>query len=141
MSLCHSVTVALGVCMTTLQRPATLESRATQHSQYWQPDPFAACTDLFSAENMARCSDPDTSKAAAALLDPTKLEFEVLEAIKSFGINGCISEQIENQLPHIKCSSLTPRYAGLAKKGLIRDSGLRRVATSRRQQIVWVAIW
>jgi len=127
--------------MTTLQRPATLQSRETQSSQFYQSNPFADCTDLFSPENMARCSDPDTSKAAAALLDPTKLEFEVLEAIKSFGSNGCISDQIEAKLSHIKCSSVTPRYAKLAQKGLIRDSGLRRVARSNRQQIVWVAIW
>lgn len=127
--------------MTLLQRPETLQSRATQSSQFYQSNPFGACTDLFSPENMARCSDPDTSKAAAASLDPTKLEAEVLDAIKSFGSQGCISDQIEGQLPHIKCSSLTPRYAGLAKKGLIRDSGLRRVAKSRRQQIVWVATW
>jgi hypothetical protein len=127
--------------MTTLQRPAALQSRETQSSQYWQPDPFADCTDLFSPENMARCSDPDTSKAAAASLNPAKMESEVLEVIKSFGIEGCISDQIEGLLSHIKISSLSPRYAGLAKKGLIRDSGLRRVAKSRRQQIVWVAIW
>jgi hypothetical protein len=127
--------------MTTLQDSATLQSRATQSSHFYQPNPFGACTDLFSPENLARCTDPDTSKAAAAALDPTKLESEVLEAIKSFGSLGCISEQIEAKLSHIKCSSVTPRYAKLAQKGLIRDSGLRRVALSKRQQIVWVAVW
>ena len=127
--------------MTPYQRPEALQSRATQSSQYWQPDPFAVCTDLFSPEHLARCSDPDTSKAAAASLDPTKLESEVLDVIKSFGDAGCISDQVELKLSHIKCSSLTPRYAGLVKKGLIQDSGQRRVARSKRQQIVWVATW
>jgi hypothetical protein len=104
-------------------------------------DPFAVCTDLFSPEHMARCSDPDTSKAAAALLNPTKLEQEVLGVIKSFGSNGCISDEIEAQMSHRKGSSITPRYAGLAKKGLIRDSGIRRLSVAKRQQIVWIAIW
>jgi hypothetical protein len=127
--------------MTTLQNPETLLGRASLVSQFFRSEPFGTCTDLFSPENMARCTDPDTSKAAAASLDPTKLEGEVLAAIKSFGTNGCISDQIEAKLSHIKCSSVTPRYAKLNQKGLIRDSGERRVALSGRQQIVWVAIW
>lgn len=127
--------------MTTLQNPATLQGRASLMRQFYQSEGFGTCTDLFSPENMARCTDPDTSKAAAAALDPTKLESEVLEVIKSFGNNGCISDQVESILSHIKCSSLTPRYAGLVKKGLIQDSGQRRVARSKRQQIVWVATW
>ena len=127
--------------MTTLQNPETLLGRASLVSQFFRSEPYGTCTDLFSPENMARCTDPDTSKAAAALLDPTKLEGEVLAAIKSFGTNGCISDQIEAKLSHIKCSSVTPRYAKLNQKGLIRDSGERRVALSGRQQIVWVAIW
>jgi hypothetical protein len=127
--------------MTTLQNPETLVGRASLFSRLFKSEGFGSCTDLFSPENMARCTDPDTSKAAAASLDPTKLESEVLAAIKSFGTNGCISDQIEAKLSHIKCSSVTPRYAKLAQKGLIRDSGERRVALSGRQQIVWVAIW
>ena len=127
--------------MTALQNPESLVSWASLIGQLTPSKPFAICTDLFSPEHMARCSDPDTSKAAAARLDPTKLEREVLEAIKSFGREGCISDQVEANLSHIKMSSLTPRYAGLAKKGLIRDSGLRRTALSKRQQIVWVATW
>ena len=127
--------------MTTLQNPLTLLGRASLARQYFQSEPYANCTDLFSPENMARCSDPDTSKAAAASLDPTKLEGEVLATIKSFGANGCISDQIEAKLSHIKCSSVTPRYAKLNQKGLIRDSGERRKALSGRQQIVWVATW
>lgn len=127
--------------MTATQRLETLPNRETLISHFYQSEPFGNCTDLFSPENLARCTDPDTSKAAAASLDPTKLEKEVLEAIKSFGVEGCISDQIEAKLSHIKCSSVTPRYAKLAQKGLIRDSGLRRTALSNRQQIVWVAIW
>ena len=127
--------------MTTLLNPTSLLGRAALSGQYFRSEPYATCTDLFSPENMARCTDPDTSKAAAASLDPTKLEGEVLAAIKSFGSNGCISDQIEGLLSHIKCSSVTPRYAKLNQKGLIRDSGERRVALSGRQQIVWVAIW
>jgi hypothetical protein len=127
--------------MTTLQNPETLLGRASLVSQFFRSEAYGTCTDLFSPEHMARCTDPDTSKAAAASLDPTKLEGEVLAAIKSFGTNGCISDQIEAKLSHIKCSSVTPRYAKLNQKGLIRDSGERRVAMSGRQQIVWVAIW
>jgi hypothetical protein len=127
--------------MRALQNPETLLGRAALSGQYFQSEAYGTCTDLFSPENMARCTDPDTSKAAAAALDPTKLEKEVLDAIKSFGNEGCISDQVEAKLSHIKGSSLTPRYAGLCKKGLIEDSGERRIALSRRQQIVWVAVW
>tara|TARA_R110000868_G_scaffold91239_1_gene253094 strand:+ start:862 stop:1245 length:384 start_codon:yes stop_codon:yes gene_type:complete len=127
--------------MTQLLNPAALQSRETQFGQYYQSEAYGTCTDLFSPEHLARCTDPDTSKAAAARLDPTKLENEVLNAIKSFGSFGCISDQVEAKLSHIKISSLTPRYAGLVKKGLIQDSGQRRTALSKRQQIVWVATW
>lgn len=127
--------------MTTTQRPVDLVSWSALSGQFLNSDPFASYTEAPSLEQRARATDPDTSKAAGAVLDPTRLEREVLEVIKSFGDAGCISDQVEAALSHIKGSSLTPRYAGLSKKGLIEDCGDRRVALSGRKQIVWVATW
>jgi hypothetical protein len=85
---------------------------------------------------LARISDPDTSKQAASTVDTTKLEQIVLDVIKTFP-DGCICQDIELALPHMRTSSISPRIKPLLKKGLIVLTGEKRPGFSgRNQQVV-----
>jgi hypothetical protein len=88
---------------------------------------------------LARDTDPQTSKEAAKLVDPSKLEKIVLNVIRSFP-NGCISQDVECALPHIRASSITPRYRPLMNKGLIEFTDEKRPGFSGRNQRVMRAI-
>ena len=87
----------------------------------------------------ARKTDPETSKEAAGTVDVSKLEQVVLDAIKAFP-EGCISQDIENALPHIRVSSITPRFNTLLRKNLIVDTGEKRRGFSGRNQRVVRAV-
>lgn len=88
---------------------------------------------------LVRRDDPDTSHAAADSVDTTKLEQMVYEAIRAYGINGCISDQVRAMYPTYPYSSITARYRALLDKGMILDSGLRAPGKSGRNQRVLVA--
>jgi hypothetical protein len=88
------------------------------------------------ARKLARANDPDTSKEAAQLVDTTKLEAMVYEAICKFGEAGCISDQILDAFPSMPYSSVTARYRALLDKGMIVDTGARRPGKSGRSQRV-----
>ena len=88
---------------------------------------------------LARATDPETSKEAAQSVDPSRLEKIVLDVIKSFP-EGCICQDIEHALPHIRTSSITPRLRPLIKKGLIVDTGEKRPGFSGRNQRVVRAV-
>lgn len=83
---------------------------------------------------LARTKDPDTSHAAARGVDATKLQGMVLYAMREWGSMTAseISERLE-----ISLQSITPRMRPLAEKGLIRDSGERRMTPRGRKSIVW----
>ena len=100
---------------------------------------FKKIMNNFDNSGAVRLTDPDTSVDAALSVDATKMEQIVLEAIKGFP-NGCISEEIEKALPHIRASSITPRYRPLMKKGLVVDIGERRPGLSGRSQRVMRAV-
>jgi hypothetical protein len=89
-----------------------------------------------------RADASDTSIEAAQSIDPTKLERLVLRAIKS-SPNGCISDDVRRfckENYNIKSySSVTARFASLARKGLIRYTGEKRPGDSGRGQRVMVA--
>lgn len=82
-------------------------------------------------------SDPETSREAADAIRPVvpRLEGIVLEAIRSAG--GLCDHEIEavTGLIHQTASA---RRRGLVLKGLVADSGVRRVTASGRQAKVWV---
>jgi hypothetical protein len=84
---------------------------------------------------MARTEDPDTSHDAAESLDSAAMERLVYETIARFP-NGCIADEIERALPHVRSHSITPRFAPLLRKGFIIDTGERRLASSGRNQRV-----
>jgi hypothetical protein len=85
---------------------------------------------------LARRGDPDTSNEAAQAVDTTKLEALVYEAIRSFGDQGCISDDVRAMFPSLPYSSVTARYKALIDKGYIEDTGDRRQGGSGRSQRV-----
>mgnify|MGYP003350147771 FL=1 len=86
-------------------------------------------------KGLARKTDPETSKEAGASIDTTNLEKIVLEAIKAFP-DGCILQDIEHTIPHIRQSSISPRIRPLIRKGLIYATGEYRPSYSGRSQRV-----
>jgi len=79
----------------------------------------------------ARNTDPDTSKEAAE--KAPNLEGVVYEAIRTLG--RCIADEVVEHLG-MRWDSVTPRFASLIRKGLVRDTGERRKGKSRRRQRV-----
>lgn len=97
--------------------------------------------DLFGTDphKLVRRDDPDTSHAAAGAVDSTRLELMVYETIYSFGLRGCISDEVRAAHPEYPYSSITARYKALTEKGFIVDSGVRRKGNSGRSQRVLIA--
>lgn len=93
----------------------------------------------FSEPGLARSTDPDTSHEAAASIDAAQMERLVYDVIASFP-KGCISDDVERALPHVRSHSITPRFASLKRKGFIVDTGFRRIAASGRSQRIVKAI-
>jgi hypothetical protein len=87
-------------------------------------------------KKLARRGDPDTSNEAAQAVDTTRLEALVYEAIRSFGDQGCISDDVRALFPGLPYSSVTARYKALIDKGYIEDTGARREGGSGRSQRV-----
>jgi len=94
--------------------------------------------DLFGTEpyKLHRRVSPDTSVEAANSVDTSKLERMVYEAIKSFGPNGCISDQVRERFPGLPYSSVTARFSALQEKCLIACGPDKRKGRSKRNQRV-----
>jgi hypothetical protein len=84
---------------------------------------------------LVRKEDPATSHQAAQLVDSTKLEKMVYEAIKGFP-DGCISDEILAMYPQYPYSSITARYRALLDKDLIEVTGVKRGRFGRNQRIM-----
>ena len=92
-----------------------------------------------TAEAWSRALDPKTSLAAAHSMkgkNASSIAKKVAAAVSN-SEDGLTSSQIQ-QITGIKHESLTPRLAPLRRKGIIADSGKRRLGESGREQIVWV---
>jgi len=87
------------------------------------------------AFKLVRREDPVTSHQAAQVVDTTKLEQMVYEAIKSHP-EGCISDEILEMYPNYPYSSITARYKSLLDKGFIEITGVRRGKFGRNQRIM-----
>lgn len=104
------------------------------------PDDFDG-TEEHGGAGLARSTDPVTSHMAADELGQShaeQLENEILAIIRSHGTDGCISEQVLDQISR-RVDSVTPRYISLEKKGLIVRLGATRPARTGRQQLIMVA--
>jgi len=89
------------------------------------------------AFKLVRKEDPATSHQAAQVVDTTKLEQMVYEAIKSHP-EGCISDEILEMYPNYPYSSITARYKSLLDKGFIEVTGVKVGRSGRKQRIMKV---
>ena len=87
------------------------------------------------AFKLVRNQDPTTSHEAAQVVDTTKLERIVYEAIQSFP-EGCISDEVLEALPNYRYSSITPRYKALLQKGFIEITGTKDGRSGKKQRIM-----
>lgn len=87
------------------------------------------------AFKLVRKEDPTTSHEAAQVVDTTKLEKLVYEAIKGFP-EGCISDQVLELFPQYPYSSITARYKSLLDKGFIEITGVRTCKSGRKQRVM-----
>lgn len=94
-------------------------------------------TDLFGWAT-SRNSDPDTSDTAAKSVRGAKaneLESKVLLVILD-NPQGLTGQEVTDILGLDRVTT-SPRFAPLRRKGLIVDSGIRRIGPSGRPAIVW----
>lgn len=90
-------------------------------------------------ESYARTTDPTTSHvAAASIRQANHMETVVLDAIAA-SPNGLTNHELV-EATGLAWNSCTPRIRPLVRKGLVRDSGIRRAGPSYRKCIVWKAI-
>ena len=89
------------------------------------------------AFKLVRKEDPVTSHEAAQVVDTTKLESLVYEAIKGFP-DGCISDQVLELFPQYPYSSITARYKSLLDKGFIEITGVKVGRSGRKQRLMKV---
>ena len=87
------------------------------------------------AFKLVRKEDPVTSHEAAQVVDTTKLESLVYEAIKGFP-DGCISDQVLELFPQYPYSSITARYKSLLDKGFIEITGVKVGRSGRKQRVM-----
>ncbi len=83
----------------------------------------------------------DTSIAAADALAPKlgRLQAMALAEYRAVYPVGLTAEELGARL-ELDRYSIQPRTSELSRKGLLRDSGLRRPNATRKQAIVWVAV-
>lgn len=82
----------------------------------------------------------DTSIAAANAIAPKlgRLQRMAETAIREAGLYGLTADELAARLDMDRWS-IQPRTSELRRKGLIRDSGLRRPNATGKQAIVWIA--
>jgi len=93
-------------------------------------------------EAYARTTDPGTSHAAAQSIrgrDATVLELTVLSCLMG-SKDGLTTHEIAERTG-LEYGSVTPRIRPLIRKGMVVDSGARRVPHGRSKKgIVWRAV-
>lgn len=85
---------------------------------------------------MARATDPETSRKAAASVDTGKFERAVVDALRS---NPDSSIQDVVEITGECYRSISPRFAPLRRRGLIYVSGKKRAAQTGRTVQTWRA--
>ena len=85
--------------------------------------------------------EAETGKEAAASMNPHlgRLQRLVADTVKSSGENGMTPEDL-CEATGLERTTVQPRTSELRAKGILRDSGLRRLNRSRKRAIVWVYV-
>ncbi len=79
-----------------------------------------------------RRSDPETSREAAQKVNVQLCQSRVLNVIRSYGIDGCIVDDLRAELPNM---SPAQRMVELERKGKIIYIGKRKGRLGRNQRI------
>lgn len=89
---------------------------------------------------LVRSEGPETSEEAADAIESetSRLEKAVLDVIKGYGDDGCISDEVLHHFPSLAYSSVTARYSALKRKGYIRIDGKRPGNSGRNQGVMKV---
>lgn len=85
-----------------------------------------------------RHSDTSVAAADSMRLPASGLRLAVFSALLEAGDDGLTDEEIQNLLA-MNPSTERPRRIELCEAGLVRDSGLRRLTSSNRSAVVWIA--
>lgn len=101
--------------------------------------------DLFSYEPRSYPHAPghrgvDTSRKAAEEIAPkqSRLQAMVLSAVRAAGARGLTPDEAAATLD-LSILTVRPRFTELKLKGLIRDSGQRRLNGNFKSAIAWIA--
>ena len=86
---------------------------------------------------LVRHDSPDTSIAAAALVDTTSSERMVYDLVVEAGEDGITNSEVARLLGKLP-NATSPRWIALIEKGLVRDSGRRRRNPTNRLERVMV---
>ena len=100
--------------------------------RHGDPTPASRCLEnrtIFIKQPTARSNDPATSKGKRKV---NKYEQVVLDYLKQHGEEGGTGKSIASDT-YLPLNCITPRFAPLRRKGLIKDSGIKH-----DKQIVWV---
>ena len=83
----------------------------------------------------------DTSHAAAASIEPhlDRLERNVLNILRAFDPHGLTCDELEERTGLLHTTASARLHSLHRKKGMIRDSGIRRKTRSGRSAVVWLA--
>lgn len=87
-----------------------------------------------SDRRYARRTDPDTAHEAAAAVNVTDSEERVLTSLRVRGPSTSYEVAAHYGRP---VEQVSPAFRPLVRKGLIRDSGERKLADTGRRRIVW----
>jgi hypothetical protein len=86
---------------------------------------------------LVRAGGPDTSLAAAAMVDTTRSEAAVYRLVVAAGVRGITNSEVARHLGKLP-NATSPRWSALLEKGLVKDSGDRRLNPSGRYERVMV---
>lgn len=84
---------------------------------------------------LARNTDPQTSKDAAASIDANRMEMIVLEAYRA-ARNGLTQDELSAKLPNFALNSLNARLAPLVRKGYLQPIGKRKGKSGKNQRVL-----